>query len=167
MRVPVRVSCIVGAFLAIWIGVWSFLNLGAGTTPALRNAGERIREVEEFRRLYPDCRESIQHYLGGGASTHWVGVACIDGRFELRLHVPISLGFNKRTVDSWGPVSGWVGEVDRIVLGGISYGQNQRRFGPAEWDALVRASGDLRAIGIETEGRAPLPGLRPLLGFPE
>jgi len=131
---------------------------------AIENGTRTLSWARDFDRTFPGSEHHISYYMGGAGPRTWRSAVGIDGRYILRMDLPIDLDASGTQVSSQETPIFELSEVREILPlpdGGKEITKDPDgfvTFGPPEWAKLVAAHGDLSAIGVTVKAGPPLPG---------
>lgn len=128
---------------------------------AIQNDGlSKFAPARQIASRYHD----VDHYLtdGGNSRCIWNTVAFFDGRFELRLCIPVRIDYSALTVTQTGEPKFFLWVLKRVTVpppqkGGASADiESERKFGSDEWKKFVSSDYDLTALGIPRDAIHPI-----------
>jgi hypothetical protein len=130
---------------------------------ALKSGLETIPSVKEFIDLYPDCDNYFSYFTGEAGTTTWRSRTGLYGRYILDMSVEVELDDSRSNVTAFGEPHFSLVEIRNINSGPegsaeIFYTDCQLRFGPKEWEKVVKTRGDLSVLGLEVVKDHPVPG---------
>lgn len=81
---------------------------------ALAHGREEIAAAREMRALYPGVIDFFSYYTGEVAGTVWSSTVPLHGRYELTVHVPVTLDASRTRVVAQGAPEFHLVEVERV-----------------------------------------------------
>lgn len=155
--------------MKIFLKVMAILCFAASACECTRSAGEysealascrkAIPWVGEFDHLYPGANRFITHYNIKGTDRVWNSEAFLYDRYVVTMQIPdVKFDSADRNVIAWGQPKFFVYEITNVDIsnGSTQYGQGVQ-FGLDQWGKLIKAAGDLTAVGIKVDRKSPVP----------
>lgn len=158
-----RVFLITGLILVVVIyTTYCGTRISGGNSIAESNAITSDPYISAFDRLFPDSEHFTSYYTGVYGQPRWNSETLLHGRYEFRMSFDIDIDRLGTKVTPIEPPVFSINPRRHVQLreGGsksISYEPDGGLdFGPAEWELLVAADGDLTAIGMQAITDSPI-----------
>jgi hypothetical protein len=129
----------------------------------VRSAKAVLPIAVEMEELFPVADHFITHYGFNDGPRVWNTEVFFGGRYTLTMQVDVEIDYSANKITKVGGEPKFslteTRKVDILPDGRAQSwynGQNQRRFGPAEWEKVYQTKGDFSALDV-TINHDPVP----------
>lgn len=148
-----RMLLVATAALVLLVYLWWRFAPSVTSGPLIRHTRSTNTYVRQFDELFPDADHFVSYYTGIYGTPIWNATVLVGGRFEVTMQAKMELNSSRSRAVSFAEPAFYVVEIVSRNLSPSGRtevsGRSITSFGPAEWEQLVRAHGDWRAIGID------------------
>lgn len=148
--------------------------LAAGCAPgsgkadkAVSNAVKNQPDVRAFAAVFPASEHFITHYDGTAGPRVWNSRVLLHERYVLTMQFDMTLDASGVTVTAVAPPTYHLAEITKVTAMPNGRVMTERgpsgesvEFGPAEWNKVEAAGGDLSVLGIKPKLAQPVQGLK-------
>ena len=129
---------------------------------AISSAKESVPAVREFTDLFPESIHLITYYNGRMGKPTWTSTVGLHGRYVLHMQFQVKFNRAGTRIESYTSPQFYLEEVESLSIDkmseSITPGEIDMSFGTVDWDKIVKAKGDLSALGISVKKAQPVPG---------